>query len=379
MDATVSDHQAAGGSRGLASAAVGVVNPIGDRSRWRRLAKVAGSILLAAAVLAVLDAFGVDVGGWLGGLWDTLRSVSIPYLLAAVVLQTLQIGFTAVGWLFILRAAYRHADIRFAPILTAYAVGHALNAVLPASLGSLVMLFMFVAIIPGATIAGVLAAFVVQKIFFTVMGALVYVYLFATVPGSFSVELGGLREHPSLMALIAIGVVLLLAALGRVFWAKLRQLWLEAKQGGAILKSPGDYVVRVFLPSLAGYVAKLGVIAVMLAAFSIPVSFGSVIHVVAGNSIAGNTAATPGGAGVTQAISVVALRDYTDPQTATAYSVAQQLVTTAWSVGFALILVLSVFGWTNGRALLNESYLQAKKRAAERHKSADAAAEAATG
>jgi uncharacterized membrane protein YbhN (UPF0104 family) len=158
----------------------------------------------------------------------------------------------------------------------------------------------------------------------------------------------------------------------------LRELWLDAKQGAAILKSPGEYVARVFLPSLAGYVAKLGVIGVMLAAFSIPVSFGSIMHVVAGNSIASNTAATPGGAGVTQAISVVALRDYADPQTATAYSVSQQLVTTAWNVGFALILVLTVFGWTNGRALVKESYLQAKKRAAERHKSGDAAAEAGT-
>jgi uncharacterized membrane protein YbhN (UPF0104 family) len=374
MDATLTDQQPAGDNRGLASAAAGVVNPIGDRSRWRRLAKVAGSILFAAVVLAVLDVLGVDVTGWLGGLWDTLRSISVPHLLAAVALQTVQIGFTAAAWLFILCAAYRHADIRFAPILTAYAVGHALNAVLPASLGSLVMLFMFVAIIPGATIAGVLAAFVVQKIFFTVMGALVYVYLFATVPGSFTVELGGLREHPGLIALIAIGVVLLLAALGRVFMAKLRELWLEAKQGGAILKSPGEYVVRVFLPSLAGYIAKLGVIAVMLAAFSIPVSFGSVMHVVAGNSIASNTAATPGGAGVTQAISVVALRDYTDAQTATAYSVAQQLVTTAWTVGFALVLVLTVFGWTNGRALVKESYLEAKERASERHKTAEAGA-----
>jgi uncharacterized membrane protein YbhN (UPF0104 family) len=376
MDATLTNHRAARGNRGLAAAAAGVVNPIGDRSRLRRLAKVAGSILVAAVVLAALDALGVDVGGWLSGLWDALRSISVPHLFAAVALQTVQLAFTAVAWLFILRAAYRHADIRFAPVLTAYAVGNALNAVLPASLGSLVMLFMFVAIIPGATIAGVLAAFVVQKIFFTVMGALVYVYLFATVPGSFSVELGGLREHPVLIALIAIGIVLLLAALGRVFMAKLRELWLDAKQGGAILKSRGDYVTRVFLPSLAGYAAKLGIIAVMLAAFAIPVSFDAVMHVVAGNSVASSTALTPGGAGVTQAISVVALHDYTDPQTATAYAVGQQLVTTAWKVGFALILVLTVFGWTNGRALVTESYLEAKERAAARHKRQNAAADA---
>jgi uncharacterized membrane protein YbhN (UPF0104 family) len=352
------------------------INPIGDHSRWRRLAKVAGYIAVATLVFVVLDVAGVDIRGWLSGLWDTLSSVSVKYLVAALALQTAQTGFIALGWLFILRAGHRHAHITFAPVLTAYAVGAALNALLPANVGSLVMLFMFVAIIPGAKFAGVFAAFVVQKIFFTVVGALVYVYLFASVPGSFSVELGGLRERPFLVALIAVGGVLLVAALGRFFWPKLRALWEDAKQGGAILGSPREYVLRVVLPSLAGYAAKLSVIAVMLAAFAIPVSFNSVMHVVAGNSIASNTAATPGGAGVSQAISVVALRDYTDPQTAAAYSVAQQLVTTAWNVSFALILVLTVFGWTNGKAIVKTSYIEAKERAAERHKDAGAPAEA---
>jgi uncharacterized membrane protein YbhN (UPF0104 family) len=323
---------------------------------------------VAAIVLAVLDAVGVDVGGWLAGLWDTLGSVSIPYLAFAVAFLTAQIGFTALAWLYILRAGYSHAHIRFAPILAAYAVGTALNGVLPASLGTLVMLFMFIAIIPSATFAGVFAAYIVQQIFFTVMGALVYVYLFATVPGSFSIELGGLRNHPALTTFIVLGVVLLLVIVGRVFITKLRKLWEDAKQGGAILSSPRQYLVRVALPSFASYVAKIGVIAVMLAAFAIPVSFNSVMHVVAGNSIASNTAVTPGGAGVTQAITAVALKDYTDAQTATAYSVANQLVSTAWKVAFALILVLAVFGWTNGRALLKTSYAEAKQRAAERHK-----------
>jgi len=219
---------------------------------------------------------------------------------------------------------------------------------------------MFVAIIPGATFAGVFAAFLVEKIFFTVMGALVYVYLFVTVPGSFSVELGGLREHPWLIGIIVVGITALVVFIGRFFWDKLRKLWLEAKQGGAILSTPRKYLVQVVLPCFISYVARLSVIGIMLAAFAIPVSFNSVMHVVAGNSIAGNTAATPGGAGVNQAIAVVALKDYTDPQTATAYSVAQQLVSTAWGISLALILVLSVFGWTNGRAMVKTAYSKAK-------------------
>ena len=55
-------------------------------------------------------------------------------------------------------------------VLAAYATGVALDGFLPAHLGTLVMMLMFVAIIPEASFAGVVGAAVVQKIFFTVAG-----------------------------------------------------------------------------------------------------------------------------------------------------------------------------------------------------------------
>lgn len=347
------------------------VNPIGDHSRLRRLAKIVGLIAFVALVFAVFDAFGVDVMGWLAGLWDTLRAVSGWYLILGVALRSAQTLFNALAWLFILRAAYPHAAIRYAPILAACAVGTGLNAVLPASLGSLVQLLMFVAIIPGSTFAGVSAAWLVEKLFFTATNAVLYVYLFVAVPGSFSVELGTLRRHPEWAAVVVIGVVTLVVLLVRTFWSRLRHLWLEAKQGGAILSSPRDYLLKVALPSLGSYLAKLGTIAVFLTAYSIPATFGSVMHVVAGNSIASSTAVTPAGAGVNEAVSVVALHDYTDAQTASAYSVAQQLVGTSWSIALAVILVLTVFGWTDGKALVKASYARAVERAHSQHKRKD--------
>src|SRR5262245_1909433 len=350
-----------------AASAANAVSPIGDHSRLRRIAKVVGWIAAVALILVALDVLGVDVWGWIVGLWETMKSVSGWYLIAGAALRTTQTAFISLAWLFILRAAYPHAHIGFAPVFAANAVGTGLNAVMPASLGTVVMLLMFVAIIPGATLAGVTAAYAVEKIFFTAMNAFVYAYLFIAVPGSFSVELGTLRRHPAWTVVIVAGVVILVVVLARAFWPKLRRLWEEAKQGGAILSSPRDYLLKVVLPSLASYLSKLAIIGVFLAAYAIPVTFGSVMHVVAGNSIAGATALTPGGAGVTQAINAVALSDYTDAQTATAYSLAQQLVMTAWNVVFAVILVLIVFGWTNGRALVETSYAEAKKRVAERH------------
>jgi hypothetical protein len=47
------------------------------------------------------------------------------------------------------------------------------------------------------------------------------------------------------------------------------------------------------------------------------------------------------------------------------YSTAQQLITTAWNVLVALILVVSVFGWTGGKLLVSQSYADAKDKVAE--------------
>ena len=48
----------------------------------------------------------------------------------------------------------------------------------------------------------------------------------------------------------------------------------------------------------------LSVIGVFLAAYDIPVTFDTLMRVVAGNSIANVTSVTPGGVGVTQAFNV---------------------------------------------------------------------------
>ena len=58
-----------------------------------------------------------------------------------------------------------------------------MNGFLPANIGTFVSLLMYTALIAGATFPGVLGAMVVQKIFFTIAGTFVYLYLFLSVPG----------------------------------------------------------------------------------------------------------------------------------------------------------------------------------------------------
>ena len=109
----------------------------------------------------------------------------------------------------------------------------------------------------------------------------------------------------------------------------------------------------------------LCVIGVFLAAYAIPVTFDTLMRVVAGNSIANVTSVTPGGAGVTQAFNVASLQGVTSTANATAFSVTQQLIMTAWNILVALVLVTWAFGWMEGRSLVEQSYAEAKEKAAE--------------
>lgn len=339
--------------------------PFGDPSRRRRLFKVGAWLVGIIVVVAVLHALGVDVRGWLSSVWDALTEISAKYLIAGWAVQTVQTTLTALAWYFILRAGFPQAPISYLQVLAAYAAGVALNGFLPANLGTVVMLLMFVAMIPGAGLAGVLGGMVVQKIFFTVAGTFVYLYLFLSVAGSFELQLNLFHDHPGLTALVLGGGAVLVVLLGRIFWRKLEGLWRQAKQGGAILSRPRDYVVQVLLPSFGAWLAKLGVTAIFLAGYGIPVTFHTIMSVIGGNSLANTVSATPGGVGINQAVNAAALQDVTDPATATAYSLGQQLAITAFNIAFATLLVVWAFGWAGGKLLVRQSYDDAKLKVAE--------------
>jgi len=333
----------------------------------RRIARTAACFAAAALTLAILHLLGVDVAGWFDSLWDALTAVDPEYVVLGVGLQTLETFLSAIAWLAIVRVAYPDTHIAALPILTAYAVAVAGNDVLPASLGTLVMLVMLTAIIPGSTFPGLVGAQVVHKLFFVAAGAFVYLYLFLSVPGSFSTELSLLADHRVLAILIPIVLVVVAILVIRAFWSRLRGLWARAKQGGAILSTPRDYVTKVLVPEVGAWVCKLAVIAVFLAAYSIPVSFHTVMTVAGGNSLANVVSVTPGGAGVNQAVNSASLtREDVDRETAIAYSAGQQLVTTAWNVGLAIVLVAIAFGWAGGKELVAASYGEAKERAPKR-------------
>src|SRR5262245_34770653 len=300
------------------------VHPFHDPSRRRRLVKVGAWLVGITLTIVVLNLLGVDITGWLSDLWDQIKEVPAGYIVAGLVLQSGQTFFAGLSYYGILRFAYP-GYVELWPIVTAYAVGVAMNNFLPANIGTFVTLVMFVAIVPPCTFAGSIAAYLVQKIFFTVAGTFVYLYLFLSVPGSFNENLGNLSEHPVWSIVIAVGAVILITLLVRVFWKQVKKLWAQAKQGVKILARPKDYFTYAFLPSFLSWLCKLAVIGIFLAAFAIPVTFESIMWVTGSGSLANVVSLTPGAVGITQATNALALDTCCDVARGTAidYSTAQ--------------------------------------------------------
>ncbi len=326
-------------------------------------------LLIGALVLIVIGAaatlFGWDISSWFAHVWDTIKKIPLGYLIAAIVLITIQTSTTAYAWYSILRFAYPDSGVVWVQVLACYAAAVGLNCILPANLGTLAMLLMFTTIIAAASFAGILAGYVVQKVFYTAIGIAGYVYLFLTVGGSFDVQFGFLSSHPAAAVILLVAGAVLIFLVARILRARILEWWEQAKEGGQILAHRRSYLGGVLLPEVISYLAMLGIIGVFLAAYNIPVSFHTLMRVVGGNSIANMTSVTPGGAGVQQGFNVLSLKGITSAANATAYSVAQQLVMTAWSLLLAIVLLVRAFGWSGGRTLVTESYQGAREKSAE--------------
>ena len=325
-----------------------------------RLLRIGAWVGAVAALVGVLNLLGVPVADWLRSLFKKVAEVPAWAIVAGVLLETLQTSLAALAWLAILRAAFPRAEVPFRLVLASYATAVALNDFLPANLGTWVMLVMLATLIAGATFAAVFSGLVVEKIPFSILNVALYLYLFLSVSGSFSIKLGFVSDHSALVAVIVGGGIVLLVLLALIFWRRLAKLWAQLATGGAILRRPRTALVRLGLPALGSFLARLGIIAVFLAAYGIPVSFHTVASVSASNSVSNSVSVTPGGVGVTQAMNTAALANSTSTSTATAYSVAQQLIVSAWDAVFAIVLVSWVFGWSGGRELVQSSYGEAK-------------------
>jgi uncharacterized membrane protein YbhN (UPF0104 family) len=293
------------------------------------------------------------MAGWLQQLWDTITAVSVPLLVLGLAFQTAQTLLVALAWRNILRAAYPDAGVRYRPIMRYYAGGVGLNAILPASAGTVAMLGFFRSTIAGSTVAGLVGATVVENIFFVIVSILVYSWLFLGVAGSFDVHFAWFADHPGLSLVILVGGAALIAIAGRVLYRRFKTTWENAKEGGAILGRRRTFLIQVVAVEALSYLARMGVNATFMYAFHVPVSVKNVFLIVAASSISSTVAVLPGAVGAQTGLASVVLHGVASQEVITAYTVGQALLTTAWNVAFGLGALAHQIGWAETRKLVH--------------------------
>lgn len=334
----------------------------------QRVVRIVVWLLIIAIALGILRLAGVNPFGWLRRVIDLMSQIDLKYLLVGLALQTVNLVVIGYAYVAIWRSAYPQAHkIPVAQIITCYVVGIALNNVLPMSMGSFVMLFMFLAVIPGATAAGMASGFGVSNIFFFVMGILTYAYLFFTISGALSQAVGGVQNHLPALSVILIAVVIAVVVLFKMFRQKVEHSLINLKQGAVIMRTPRTLILLVFVPQAIGYACQIATTGVFMRGYGIPVSLGNIILNNAANSIATLTAVTPGGVGATQGLTTIALSGVATPAQIASYSLAQQLILTAWMCVVATVMVVVFFGWRGGKQIVSNSLVSARADMKEKH------------
>ena len=258
------------------------------------------------------NVFG-DLWDWVVSVFERIGDVSVYWLALALALKTAESAFIGLSWRNILRAAYPESGLSFKTAWAASQGGTAINAVAPAQAGTVAMIGIFRASIPGSSVAGVASATVAQALFFTAASVLMLIGVAVLLPrvvskGSPADETGGfVASHPVLVPALVVVVIVIAYLLWPRVKPWLREQWQKGKQGLAIFSDWRRYVRDVAVPSGASYCCRIGVNVVFMAAFDIPVTVYTVALVGSSHMLSGLFAITPGGVGQTQALDVAIL------------------------------------------------------------------------
>jgi uncharacterized membrane protein YbhN (UPF0104 family) len=266
------------------------------------------------------------------------------------------------GWWNILRASYPKAvTLRYRDVVAAYFAGSGLNAIVPARGGDVMKLYMVKRRIPEGRYPTLVASFVPEGLFETVCGIALLVWAlaegFIPVPTS-RVELPTLDvsfviNHPILSTIIV--TVLVVGAWFAFRWLRHHgELFLERlKRGLAIFEHPHDYLTGVVTWQAAGRVIRMASLACFMAAFAIPVTFASVILVMAAQGGGRIIPIAPASGGLRLAMLSYGLPEVTgqpvDIANITAFSFVVGAVLFVISLTISLVIIFRVLGTLNPR------------------------------
>jgi uncharacterized membrane protein YbhN (UPF0104 family) len=356
---------------------------LAHRIHLRRIVVTVAVLLVVGGVCSLL---GWDVRAALSSMWDSIRNVGIGFLIAACAAKTIESLCNGYAYTSILRASWPDSGVTFRKVWGAYQGGTGINQIAPANAGTFVTLGLYRATFAGTTVPGLVAVIGVQTIMFAFFWLITLIILLFYRPDTVDQQTGfldsigdWLSAHAVFTFLLVVGGGFLIALAVRVFLPKLKEMWRDLLEGAAILRTPGRYLRRVAFPQTVGYCFRIVGTATMMAAFDIPVNVHTVFLIVASHSISGMVTVTPGGVGTTQALDVLALQDYVSASVATAYSLAQDAVFSAWNIVLGIFAMCLGFGWEQTKQVMKDrgkiaEQVKAEEEAAKAAKAEEAAA-----
>lgn len=252
------------------------------------------------------------------------EAVDVRLVVIALVFHLANHVLRSVAWRNVLAAAYPERRVRLLDVGAAYAVGVALNAVLPGRGGDATKVLLARTRIADSSVPTIASTMSVVVLFDTVAASLLVLVVGATgalplVPGVPSV---------STHLLIAAGVAVLVAvvavrALPRLL-ERLRTLRARVAQGGAILRTPGRYARQVALVQAGAWTCRIAVAFCLLAAFHLPASLLTAALVMVVTGLSTLIPLTPGGAGTQQVMLAYALHQTVAAGAAVSFSLGMQ-------------------------------------------------------
>jgi len=266
------------------------------------------------------------------------------------------------AWQNVLRAAYPRTEVPFRGLAGAYLAGAGINAVIPARLGDATKIFLAHGQVRTSTYPAVTSSFLVQSVFDTTAGLLVFTYALTQgllprppeIPDLPAFEVAFWAQNPQLLlftlTVLGVGFLVAFAILAR----RVEEFWNRVKQGVAILTEPRRYLREVASWQALAWAFRFAAFWFFLEAFGIGGSFQNVMLVMSVQAISNLLPFTPGGAGAQQALLVATLEG--PSRTAVlSFSVGTQIALAAWSALLGFAALVFVFRTTNRRDLMRRA------------------------
>jgi uncharacterized membrane protein YbhN (UPF0104 family) len=279
-------------------------------------------------------------------------------LAAHLVAQTVRLR----GWFNILRAAYpEDRELRNRDVVAAYFAGAGVNSVVPARGGDVLKLYMIHRRIEGSRYTTLAATLVPETLFESIAGAALVIWAlaqgFLPVPLSAnelpSLDVSLIIAHPIISSVVA-------AVLAGTTWAII--YWLQhrgrnvvgrLRRGFAILRQPRAFITGVASWQLLGRIIRLGSMACFMAAFALPVTFASVLLVMAASGGGRIIPIAPASAGLRLAMLSYGFVEITGKQvdiaSITAFTFGVGAVMLVSGVIIASIIIAHTFGTLDPR------------------------------